>query len=158
MNTSDIWPVLEEATVYTFKVMTSVDLLVGQSGPVSNMSLFYDMINSCITLDGGDFKGIMLLSIPPEALRKVLSIMLQEEKPNIEENISLSAEILNMIHGRMKTSIVQAGGKLAMARPRVLTGVEELESSHNGKARAVPFVLDESHGFFITIVAQEKVA
>lgn len=157
MNTTNIFPLIEEATVYTFKVMTSAELLVGQVGKVNSLSIFFDMISSCISLDGEEFKGVMLLSIPPETFEKVVSSMLDEES-DIEENISLSAEILNMIHGRMKTNIGLKGGTLGMARPRVLKGIEEIDAKNIGQAQAMPFVMDAEHGFFVTVILQEEAA
>src|SRR5690606_38122814 len=119
MIDSQFMTMLEEATVHTLKTMASVDLLTGKVSNVKNMTVFYDMVSSCISLEGSDITGVMLLSIPEDSFRKILSTMMGEVD-SVEENLSLSSELLNMIHGRMKTKLSEQNRKLLMARPRIL--------------------------------------
>ena len=128
--------------------MAQTEAVAGKPKLKSN-TLTWGVVTGVIGMAGDDVNGNMILSFDEASILSVVSLMLGEEVPAVNQDvIDAVGELTNMICGGTKSRLSELGIKIHMATPLVIVG-RDLELSQLTKAPVITVPFTTPAGTFV---------
>lgn len=154
-----------DALKETFSVMMQADLTV-HSPSIKEGSKTPGDITAVIGMNGTlvkegqedkDFKGQLLVSFKEDVYLKIASAMLMEEFTEYNDEVAdVGGEIVNIVMGNAKKTLIPTGYEVGMATPSTIRGVD-VEIKYPSKTTVIQSKIESSLGeFFLEICYQEN--
>jgi len=143
MNVEYVNPFLE-ATVNVLEMMAFVKPVSGKPFLKKDKTAIGD-VSGVIGLTG-ETKGVVTISLSEAAACKIVSSMLGEEIPHMNDDVSDAVgELTNMISGDARRKLAEKGHNFEAGLPSIIKGKgHEIETMTSGPTVVIPFNIDSA--------------
>lgn len=145
-------PTFIDATVSTINMMTNAEAKK-ESAQVQKLSIEdkKDRLASSIGFYG-EIDGMLILTFPKKIAQKACGLLIGEDTDDIELILDSLSEFVNIIGGKVKTSLVNDNKNVMMTLPRTYQSIDELlEITGDKKGVQVDLAFDnDKFSFFLT--------
>ncbi len=124
-------PVFVEAAMGTLQMMTNMVAIKGDMKIQPFVAAGEDLMASSVAFYG-DIEGMVTLAMPKKLVQKSCMLLVGEESDDDEVLSDALSELVNIVAGKSKTVLQEAGVNINITLPRSYTSMDDLSATLNG--------------------------